>query len=276
LSSALAVYHGAFGRVTLYQLNKPMQTHAHREGHLIFQVAGPCGFVEVSGQAHPQTPTQAVAINPWEPHAFHPGESAGGGLFLVLYINPLWFLGASPGGRGALRFGRTPLAVDGPVAEAVVHVTTLLQRAHLPDGFEATVRHLADVSLEATWSGLDRPRPILIGEAGRDFRVRKAVRLLADHLGGDVDLDRIARESGLSRPHFYKLFRAHVGVTPHMYLNTLRMERAVECLSRTDRSVTDIAYDLGFTSQSVFTRVFAANVGMAPSDYRRAARVVQA
>jgi AraC-like DNA-binding protein len=40
--------------------------------------------------------------------------------------------------------------------------------------------------------------------------------------------------------------------------------------------VTDIGFDLGFSSQSVFTRVFAANVGMAPTDYRRAAQVLAA
>jgi AraC-like DNA-binding protein len=41
--------------------------------------------------------------------------------------------------------------------------------------------------------------------------------------------------SGLSRPHFYKLFREQVGLTPNLYLNALRMERAIDRLSGSDR-----------------------------------------
>jgi AraC-like DNA-binding protein len=89
-----------------------------------------------------------------------------------------------------------------------------------------------------------------------------------------VALDKIARDAGLSRPHFYKLFRQQVGITPNIYLNTLRMERAIEFLTGSDRSITDIGFDLGFSSQSVFTRFFMANVGMAPTDYRRATKIL--
>ena len=40
MSNALAVYHGPFGRASIYRLDKPLATHAHREGHLIFLVGG--------------------------------------------------------------------------------------------------------------------------------------------------------------------------------------------------------------------------------------------
>ena len=40
MSKALAVFHGRFGRATVYQLNRPFNMHAHREGHLIFHVGG--------------------------------------------------------------------------------------------------------------------------------------------------------------------------------------------------------------------------------------------
>ena len=52
------------------------------------------------------------------------------------------------------------------------------------------------------------------------------------------------------------------------------MERALEKLVRSESPVAEIGFDLGFPSQSGFTKFFAANVGMAPSDYRRAAHVV--
>ena len=65
------------------------------------------------------------------------------------------------------------------------------------------------------------------------------------------------------------------GVTLASSVNTLRMERAIDCLSETDSPVADIGYELGFSSQSSFTRFFSSNVGLAPASYRRAVRVLQ-
>ena len=81
----------------------------------------------------------------------------------------------------------------------------------------------------------------------------------------------VARAVGLSRPHFFKLFKSQLGVTPNVYLNTLRSERAIDELVNTEKTVTNIAYDLGYSSQASFTRFFSSNVGIAPSEYRRVA-----
>jgi AraC-like DNA-binding protein len=59
--------------------------------------------------------------------------------------------------------------------------------------------------------------------------------LLQSRVGDAPDLDSVAREVGLSRPHFYKLFRAQVGLTPNLYLNALRMERAIDLLAESQR-----------------------------------------
>ena len=48
MSTALAVCHGSFGRVTIYRLDKPMRTHAHREGHLTFHLGAPPAIVTIS------------------------------------------------------------------------------------------------------------------------------------------------------------------------------------------------------------------------------------
>ena len=53
------------------------------------------------------------------------------------------------------------------------------------------------------------------------------------------------------------------------------MEKALDTVVASEASMADIAFDLGFSSQSAFTRFFAANVGMAPTDYRRAAKVLR-
>ncbi len=106
MSTAHAVAHGAFGRACLYELDRPMVPHAHREGHLIFHVRGPVASVVVDGKTLPLTPASATAISPWQPHYFAPIDRWVPTLTLVLYIRPGWFVEASHTAFEILRFGR--------------------------------------------------------------------------------------------------------------------------------------------------------------------------
>jgi AraC-like DNA-binding protein len=72
----------------------------------------------------------------------------------------------------------------------------------------------------------------------------------------------------LSEAHFIRSFRAAFGETPHRYLQRRRVERSMFLLRETDRSVTDICFDVGFTSRGTFSRTFREIVGEAPSSYR--------
>ena len=83
----------------------------------------------------------------------------------------------------------------------------------------------------------------------------------------------IASEVGLSRPHFYKLFREHVGVTPSVYQNTLKINAAIERLTVSNQPVNTIGHELGFSSPASFSRFFTANVGIPPETYRRVSSV---
>src|SRR5208282_5868050 len=91
MSRAIAVFHGGFGRATVYQLNRPYNVHAHREGHLIFHVGGADGSIKVRDKSCPLTAGSFVAVSTWEPHSFAPNDLDEGSLFFVLYVNPEWF-----------------------------------------------------------------------------------------------------------------------------------------------------------------------------------------
>jgi AraC-like DNA-binding protein len=193
----------------------------------------------------------------------------------VLYINPAWFLSLARHAPPALRFGRSEIAVEGAVARAVRQVVAVLLGSGEILRLDGYLQELTGASFEASWRQLGAGAPVIPPDPTvSDFRVRKSIRLMDEHVGDSIELDQVAREAGLSRPHFYKLFRQHTGITPNLYLNTLLMEKAIERLTATSRSVTDIGFDLGFSSQSCFTRFFASNVGMAPTDYRRAVQVL--
>ncbi len=83
-----------------------------------------------------------------------------------------------------------------------------------------------------------------------------------------LDVRAVAAVAHLSEFHFIRSFRACFGETPHRYLQRRRVERAMFLLRETDRSVTDICFDVGFTSLGTFSRTFRAIVGATPSAYR--------
>jgi AraC-like DNA-binding protein len=275
MSRALAVFHGRFGRATVYQLNRPFNVHAHREGHLIFHVGGTPASIDVCEEHWLLAEDSIVAVNPWEPHNFLPNDVGNGAIFFVLYVNAEWFTPDAAHGH-ALRFGRNHFRRTTILDKQIRRTAALVCGAPSLGSLDSELRQLIDACYEESWQ-----KPDLPGEGARaaaaitDFRVRKCIKLLTESPGAEIELDTIARESGLSRPHFYRLFRTQTGVTPHLYLNTLIMERALDALVTTEAPIADIGFDLGFSSQSGFTRFFAGNVGMAPTDYRRAAKVLR-
>ena len=84
-----------------------------------------------------------------------------------------------------------------------------------------------------------------------------------------LDVRAVAAVAHVSEAHFSRSFRAVFGETPHRYLQRRRVERAMFLLRSSDRSVTDICMDVGFSSLGTFSRVFRDIVGESPTVYRR-------
>jgi AraC-like DNA-binding protein len=83
-----------------------------------------------------------------------------------------------------------------------------------------------------------------------------------------LDVRAVAAVAHVSPAHFIRSFRAVFGETPHRYLQRRRVERSMFLLRETERSVTDVCFDVGFTSLGTFSRTFHAIVGETPSGYR--------
>jgi AraC-like DNA-binding protein len=99
----------------------------------------------------------------------------------------------------------------------------------------------------------------------RLLRARDAMdRAYADPL----DVRAVAAVAHVSPAHFSRTFRAVFGETPHRYLQRRRVERSMFLLRETDRTVTDICFDVGFSSLGTFSRTFHEIVGETPSRYR--------
>ena len=103
-------------------------------------------------------------------------------------------------------------------------------------------------------------------------RAVEAAHWLEERAHEALDLQRVAREVGLSPFHFLRIFSRVLGVTPHQYLVRARLRRAARLLAERERSITELALEVGFADLSNFIRTFRRAAGVSPSGFRELAR----
>ena len=107
----------------------------------------------------------------------------------------------------------------------------------------------------------------------RDRRRAVETALWIDaHSEREIDLEGAAGQAGISPFHFLRLFSDVLGVTPHQYLVRSRLRHAARLLADEERSITDIAYDVGFGDLSNFVRTFHRAAGVPPLKFRQASQ----
>ena len=174
MSRALAVFHGRFGRATVYQLNRPFNMHAHREGHLIFHVGGTPARIDVNDERRLLAEDSIVAINPWEPHNFVPSDTADGAIFFVLYVNAEWFAPDAARSQG-LRFGRTFFKRTPTLDKHIRRAAALVCGAPSLMSLDGELRQLIDSCYEESWQTGETAQEIRSAATVTDFRVRKSI-----------------------------------------------------------------------------------------------------
>src|SRR5215831_1950103 len=100
-------------------------------------------------------------------------------------------------------------------------------------------------------------------------RICHARDLLQDWEDEPLSVSAVARNSGLTRFHFIRLFKAVFGETPHQYRSRSQIEKAKHLLILTNLSITEICMGVGFSSLGSFSALFSRRVGMSPSEFRR-------
>jgi len=107
---------------------------------------------------------------------------------------------------------------------------------------------------------------------GLDSRVIMALEQIGARLAGPLSVPRLALDCGLSTSRLAHLFQEQVGMPPRDYIEQERLRRARELLETSAQTVSEIAYAVGFSSPSYFSRRFTAIVGSMPREYRRRMR----
>ena len=102
--------------------------------------------------------------------------------------------------------------------------------------------------------------------------VRQALTLLEGRIDESLDLARLARDVGCAPPYLSRLVKQETGKTLLLHLRALRVEKAAEMLSGHDLNVTEVALEVGYQSLSHFSKAFAQEKGITPSQFLKRQR----
>lgn len=97
--------------------------------------------------------------------------------------------------------------------------------------------------------------------------IEKAIAYIKENPTEALSLDRLAATAGFSKVYFHNCFKASTGQTLHAYVETQRMKMAANMLVSTNKTLTEIAYECGFSSQSYFSYAFKRKTGLTPGEY---------
>lgn len=156
-----------------------------------------------------------------------------------------------------------------PVIVVTGQVLTEAEMARLSQGV-ATVLSKGLFTLEETLAHLEAAlerQHRLSSEAQR--LVRKAMAYVQQNYHEPISRQDLAHHVGMSEDYLTYCFRQELGMTPIAFLNRYRITQAKRLLKETDKTITEIALDVGFSDSGYFSRVFRREVGLSPEAFRR-------
>ena len=100
-------------------------------------------------------------------------------------------------------------------------------------------------------------------------KINTAVKYISNHYAEEISTETLAKTVHLSQSHFCHLFKDVFGMSAKEYLVSIRIQKACELLKTSSMSITDIAFNCGFTDANYFSRAFRKTKGTSPSEYKK-------
>lgn len=132
--------------------------------------------------------------------------------------------------------------------EILLYFTGILQGSHQTKGSSPSGLHIAS-----------------------DRYMNQVVEYIHTYYAEDITVDKMAELAQQSKYHFMRSFKKLTNFTPYQYILAIRIEKGKQLLRHSTRTITEIAYELGFSSQTQFYRNFVRLVGCTPKQYRNGA-----
>ncbi|QYK50108.1 MAG: AraC family transcriptional regulator [Anaerolineales bacterium] len=200
-----------------------------------------------------------IFINPGESHTGEPA-AARGFRYRAMYptVAQLRSIAQELGLSDGLPQFTQPRRNDARLARMFSRMHALLMRAE--PGLEAETAFVSTLAELLRIFGQARPASL------RPVGVQPALDLIHAQYDRPLSLDELAAAVSLSRYHFLRSFRNQVGMPPHTYIENYRIAIAQRLLAK-GRPLAQVAAEVGFSSQSHFTRRFRQTLGVTPGRY---------
>lgn len=273
MAETYALHEGAFGRAVVLELRDDLVAHAHAETQLALWLGGARVEAHVGGEVVAYGENVALGTNAYESHDAHLLDHEAPAIFLVLYISKAW-LDARRAATGRPFFFASPaVPIDAAVRQGCWRVLDAIVSPHAgaSDDIDAEVERLLAAAIESTRLQGDGASRLAPTGPVLDHRLRAAIAYMREHVTEPLVVEDIASKLGLSRGHFFALFRQQLNTTPQVFWSAVRVEEAVRRLVQQDVSLTEVALELGFSTPGNFSRFFREHMGTTPSRFRKAA-----
>jgi AraC family transcriptional regulator len=219
------------------------------------------------------SPGLVTLLPPHQASAFHTG---GGVSLLTIHVTK------SGSGDARDRYVERLAALKGPrfafrdafVRASMEALLRVLRSGHslqaddyLGKVADALLCHLSLLGEET--SLVTEPTRLTTDQALGNTSLAALLKYVDQRLGTKLSLDDLACKAGVSRAYFARTFKSGLGISLHQYLNHRRIDMARKLLRDSEMDLAQIAYELGFASQSHFTEAFRTQVGNTPLQFRR-------
>ncbi len=269
-----SVCEGEFGRVELIEYSHDLVVHAHSQPHVMVWLGGGLAHAHIAGEKLNFTSDMVLYVNSFVSHNLCLDDAKVPAIFLMIYIENDWLEGDLLNlfnGLGSFQVIAHPQAEITHAADEILLMLSdyrLLKSKAMAHDME----ELVNLALRALLMS-DMTPPAPYRRRMIDYRLRVAIAHMLVNLDNPKVADELAELVGLSRSRFYEIFQNELQSSPHVYWNALRAEEAAKRLSHHNENMTDVAFDLGFSSPGNFSRFFRGHTGVSPSTYRRVSHV---
>jgi len=274
MARPIRVFDGSFGRLQLLEASAGEPPLAGTAPQIIAKQAGADLEVSVDGATHRLTRDRLLFLNPGATShlIFEPGAASA--QLIWFQASGDWLRGSFPAvfDQDNRPFGTAGEAITPRIRQLAdtLAIEVLNDQFLSHERLEFMLQELMLSIVETYVARRQAGGRLWRGSPFADSRIRRALALLRAHPNKDVNMNDLASQVGLSRSRFYDLFQISTGRSPRSYLDLLCVESAIAKLSSGTAKIAQVSAELGFSAQSNFTRFFQQQVGIPPSEYRRA------
>ncbi len=232
--------------------------HAHEGHEFIFPLQGEI-HVTVRGKLLKAGAGKLVYLPPNQAHSFKADSLSQGERAILIFDNKTW----RKNGGGAFPAGSTTASrlCKEIIFQFLVSPETKAARA-LVQTLVQTLSEMLELGKQNQVANISQ----LAGKT-EDERVKRSLECIADGYVSKLSAEEIAKKAGLSVRNLNRLFLKDLGLSPKQVITSFRMHQAKELLKAGKLTVTDTAFEVGYSSVSQFIATFRKHTGQNPSSF---------